>query len=307
MDPVLIIKAAKAAIDVSKTEKGRTMIFIALVAPFVLILALLSTMVYIITHPLSLFLNNGKDDFGIGNFKKSEEVLEYSAIDNYEAVKYTREIIRQGDRDIVYFNQNEKPWNNMLYGFLLPISVSGCGPTTMAMVISTLTGKDVIPVEAGDWSYNNGYLKQGYEDGEAYASTYHSFIPAIAKKYGLLCNGIGKGADTEEKLIEALSESKLVVAIMGQGDFTSEGHFIILTGINIDGKVHIVDSASRERTYELWSMSDIVTQAKGEAGAGGPFWAIYPLEQSPTPVPTIEPSPQPTAVPSPKPKLKTTP
>ena len=271
-----VIKALKIVATMLKDKKGQKLLLGIIAMPLILIIFLYSVLVYIITTPLKIILNGEDDIFGMVNFKSQEEILQYSAIENYSKLKYTHNTINQGGRDIVYFNQKDKPWNNMLYGFLKTIGISGCGPTSMAIVISTLTDQDIIPAEAADWSYHNGYLDQGYDKyGEAYAQTYHSFIPAFAIKYGLQCSGISKDTDTETKIREALSSGYLVVAIMGPGHFTDGGHFIVLSGMTDDGDILVVDCASRQRTETTWDINVIISEANGNAGAGGPFWVIW--------------------------------
>ena len=43
---------------------------------------------------------------------------------------------------------------------------------------------------------------------------------------------------------------------MGPGDFTSTGHFIIMTEY-IDGKIKVNDPNSKARSEKLWNLSDI--------------------------------------------------
>jgi hypothetical protein len=162
----------------------------------------------------------------------------------------------------------------MLYGTIRTIGISGCGPTSMAIVISTFTGKEVTPAETSDWSYQNGYLVQGYDNGSPYAMSSHSLIPALAEEYGLNCTGISKNSYTADKIYKALSEGKLIVATMGPGQFTSGGHFIVLSGVTEDGKILVADCASKQRTNQEWDIQTIINESKGGAGAGGPFGAI---------------------------------
>ncbi|MDD4509899.1 MAG: C39 family peptidase, partial [Oscillospiraceae bacterium] len=76
-----------------------------------------------------------------------------------------------------------------------------------------------------------------------------------------------------QKIIDALSSGKLVVAIMSKGHFTSSGHFIVLRGVK-DGKILVADPASYKRSQQEWDLSIIVDEASKGAAAGGPFWII---------------------------------
>ena len=61
---------------------------------------------------------------------------------------------------------------------------------------------------------------------------------------------------------------------MGPGKFTSGGHFIVLRGITEDGKILVADPGSQKRSNQKWDLSLILSQAKENAQAGGPFWII---------------------------------
>ena len=60
--------------------------------------------------------------------------------------------------------------------------------------------------------------------------------------------------------------------IMGKGDFTNGGHFIVLTGLTSDGKVIVNDPASVRRSNQTWDLGLIQNQAS-KAGEFT-FWAI---------------------------------
>ena len=83
----------------------------------------------------------------------------------------------------------------------------------------------------------------------------------------------GCGKTEGQRIVNALSQGKLVVAIMLKGHFTSSGHFIVLRGVE-NGKILVADPASYTRSQQTWDLSIILNEASGRAGAGGPFWII---------------------------------
>lgn len=168
-----------------------------------------------------------------------------------------------GATQVVYYNQLDKRYADKPYG-TDDIGTYGCGPTCMAMVVSSLTNDTVDPVEMARWAYENGYWcsKSG---------SYHSLIPGAAKVWGLPVQGCGK--TDGQRIVDALSSGKLVVAIMLKGHFTSSGHFIVLRGVE-NGKILVADPASYTRSQQAWDLSIILNEASGRAGAGGPFWII---------------------------------
>ena len=78
---------------------------------------------------------------------------------------------------------------------------------------------------------------------------------------------------TAQRITDALSSGKLVIAIMSAGHFTSSGHFIVLRGVQ-DEKILVADPASRTRSEQSWDLSIILNEASKAAGSGGPFWII---------------------------------
>ena len=63
-----------------------------------------------------------------------------------------------------------------------------------------------------------------------------------------------------------LREGKVVITSMGKGHFTNNGHFIVLRGITENGKILVNDPNSREKSNKEWSVSIIVSEAKGRMG-----------------------------------------
>ena len=84
----------------------------------------------------------------------------------------------------------------------------------------------------------------------------------------------GVDATDGQKIIDALAEGKLVIALMGPGHFTVSGHFIVLRGITSEGKVLVADPISVRKTGMEWDMRIVLTEASRRAVAGGPFWII---------------------------------
>lgn len=158
----------------------------------------------------------------------------------------------------VYFNQTDSAWNQNGYC----IAKAGCGPTSMAVVITSLTGKWVTPLDTAIWGYQHGFYSR--------AGSAHEMIPAMAAAYGLKCQGAGTDYNAIKK---ALKEGKPVVCLMGPGYFTRGGHFMVLVAIDKNDCVTVADVGSRTRSAYKYRLSDVIAQSKG-ASAGGPFWIM---------------------------------
>lgn len=219
------------------------------------------------------------DELGFSNDEKNWAELMYSSLNgqkldpdseygdagglsDYDGVM----LGEAGETKVVYYNQCDSRWSNQMYGKSSTIGAAGCGPTSMAIVVSTLTGKNVDPPTMCAWSVRNGHRCEGN-------GSYHSLIPAAAQHYGLKVDKLGRSSARE--LQQHLSKGHLVVAIMSKGHFTSNGHFIVLRGITASGKVLVADPASYKRSGQEWDMSIILNETNKGAAAGGPLWAIY--------------------------------
>lgn len=169
-----------------------------------------------------------------------------------------------GATEVVYFNQLDARYANEPYG-TDNIGGYGCGPTSMSIVVSSLTSDIVDPVEMSEWAYENGYWcsKSG---------SYHSLIPGAAQAWGLPVSGCT--ASEPQRIVDALGQGKLVVALMSKGHFTSSGHFMVLRGVTSDGQILVADPASYSRSEKEWDLSIILDEASTRAGSGGPFWII---------------------------------
>ena len=197
------------------------------------------------------FVTGGGEDTYVSNIDASGDIFTYDTVG-------------KGVKKVVYFNQTEEPWGSMPYG-TSTIGAAGCGPTSMSIVISTLTGKIVNPQTTCAFSMNNGEYVPG-------AGTAHSFIGNAASNWGLTCERVGK--DRMDYVVQSLKEGKMVVEICEAYTITGSGsgHFIVLTGVTRDGYITIADCASRERSTKAYSVDTI--KSYGRDLSAGAFWII---------------------------------
>ena len=193
---------------------------------------------------------------------QQSQVDENGNVKTIETKEYSNITIENGS-NCVYFNQADSRWANHPYAGSTSYWAA-CGPTSMSMVVSTLTGKNIPPPDMIDIATRSGYACDG-------SGSYHTIVPGLAKKFNLKCTGIGSSGS---KLKKALEDGKLVVALMGPGDFTKNGHFIVLRGITSDGRVLVNDPASTKRTNIAWDFNKFPEQSIKWADVGGPFWVI---------------------------------
>lgn len=186
--------------------------------------------------------------------------------EGYYGTDYGDISFSDADTPVVYYNQTDSRWGNKMYGKTGTIGAAGCGPTALAIAVASLTDNKVTPLDVANWSVENGYRCEGN-------GSYHSLIPEGGAHYGLSVTGIGLSS---KKLVQALEEGKLVIAIMAKGHFTSGGHFLCLRGVTADGKILVADPASVKRSNQAWDLGIITNEASRRAGSGGPFWVLSP-------------------------------
>ena len=156
--------------------------------------------------------------------------------------------------NFVYYRQGDY---KQAYGWHGTISSAGCGPTSMAMVLTALLGKKISPVEAANYSAKHGY--------RASFGTSWGFFGSMAKAYGLDCvQGSGNSSD----IMSALKQGKLVVASMKPGHFTKGGHFIVLRGIDKNGKIIVADPAKPARNGS-WDANIVINECKQSFAISG--------------------------------------
>ena len=168
-----------------------------------------------------------------------------------------------GETEVIYFNQLDERYANQPYG-TDHIGEYGCGPTSMAIVVSSLTSETVDPAQIARWAYEHGYWCSR-------SGSYHTLIPGAAQAWGLSVEGCT--ASEPQRILDTLADGKLVVALMTKGHFTKSGHFIVLRGVQ-DEKILVADPASYRRSQKVWDLSIILNEASRRAGTGGPFWII---------------------------------
>ena len=110
------------------------------------------------------------------------------------------------------------------------IAECGCGPTAFAMVASYLTGRVITPLNAVEWCGNAYYTSVGTSWSYFKAATTHFGLPVTVRT-----------TTDKTAVIEALKQGKAVISSQRPGLFTSTGHFIVLSGIDENGRIYVND------------------------------------------------------------------
>lgn len=154
------------------------------------------------------------------------------------------------------FLQWDPMWGYEKYGSSC-IAVTGCGPTCLAMAGYYLTGDPTMsPDKIAKFAQREGYYEAG-------AGSSWTLISEGAGKLGLQAKELPL---VKKKITDALEAGYPVILSMGTGEFTSSGHYIVLTGVE-DGDFRVNDPNSRLRSQRLWSYEELEDQIRN-------IWAI---------------------------------
>lgn len=150
---------------------------------------------------------------------------------------------------MAYYAQGDPRWGNIAYGSTGNMASSSCGPTSAAMVLSSLSGKAVSPLDAAKYSLAHGHRIPN-------AGTSWDFFADIGNAYGVPMTTGGTNRDT---IVSALKQRRPVI-LTGNGapPFTKGGHFIVAAGVSPDGsKIMINDPVSKARS-KAYSTDDVL-------------------------------------------------
>ncbi len=186
------------------------------------------------------------------------------AEDNPETLQFVRDYPRKkderqkidisGDLDgtIPLFLQWDERWGYRDYGDDF-MALNGCGPTCLSMVCCGLTGsKKWDPYRVAVMAEKRGYYVEG-------AGSSWSLMTEGAGRLGLRALDV---PFDEEHILSILGQGKPVICVVGPGDFTTQGHFLVLTGTDPDGRIRLHDPNSRKRSDKSWELDRLMSQIR---------------------------------------------
>lgn len=163
------------------------------------------------------------------------------------------------------FDQCDPQWAKNPYGGD-NICGSGCGPTSMAMAITNLSGHTVTPAQTAAYAMTPGSAGPGQTEIDPTGGSKWSIAPDLATHWGLKATAIGSNVAAISATLSA--GGLVVVAGTGGVPFTTGGHYIVIRAIAADGKWLLGDpdtAAGHSSTIE-WDPAAVVA-AGMEAGS----------------------------------------
>ncbi len=154
--------------------------------------------------------------------------------------------------DMPLFLQWDKRWGFIDYGGEYA-AVSACGPLCLSMVGYHLTKNEELfsPDKVIEFAKREGYSL--FNSGTSW-----TLMSDGATELGLTSEILPLD---ESIIINALEENKPIILIMGPGNFTSSGHFIVLSGYE-NGMFTVNDPNSQKRSSKLWSYEEFCDEIK---------------------------------------------
>lgn len=150
------------------------------------------------------------------------------------------------EKEVKYFNQEDERWVGLPYKTSdNPLGKTGCGVTDMAMIQSTMKELDINPIEMAEYSIENGYCDN---------NTTTEFFDEVVKDERYKLNVQKFNCDDISKVKRLLNGGKhIAVALMRPGDFTTEGHYLVLYGIETINGINYfnaLDSNKDNKNYK---------------------------------------------------------
>lgn len=155
------------------------------------------------------------------------------------------------------FLQWDLRWGYRPYGESC-IGLAGCGPTCLSMALFYLTRDSrLTPAKIADYSMENGYYMEG--TGTAWA-----LMEDVPGQYGI---SVTKPNAQAADLIAVLDGGGVIVCSVGKGDFTTQGHYIVIYGYESDG--FLINDPNCVARSGKWAFSKLKPQIKN-------IWAYLP-------------------------------
>ncbi len=149
------------------------------------------------------------------------------------------------------FLQWDTRWGYVPYGDS-DVGQSGCAPTCLSMVIVALTGDtEATPNAVAAYSEKNGYYVKGTGTSWSLMTEGSSTFHISSKELPL----------SKSVIFSELESGHPIICSLRPGDFTTTGHFIVLTEV-VDGEIRVNDPNSTARSSKLWSYETLENQIK---------------------------------------------
>ena len=194
-------------------------------------------------YPIEILLSTA------GNPEMTDFAYGYLFSDGSVTGGFTEE---EQPEDFPLFLQWDTRWGYMPYGERGVVGSSGCGPACLSMAVFYLTGnRECTPDKIAQYSLDEGHYIYGV--GTAWA-----LLDNYPTEFGLT---VTHPVLNEDVIKSHLDQGNVLICSVRPGDFTSEGHFIVIYGYDENG-FKINDPKCVYRSRLSWSYSQIKDDIK---------------------------------------------
>jgi hypothetical protein len=162
-----------------------------------------------------------------------------------------------------YSNQHDRRWARKPYNFSggsgRTIESSGCGPTSLDIVLSNLAKYNTTPVSEAGWAKRNGYRING--------GTAHGAFIERPRSVGLN----SKRIKLNVAAVKSITSRGGMVILNGEDNraetpATSVGHIYVVYRVTKEGKFLVLDPNSVTKSMKAWSPNLILGAASAAYG-----------------------------------------
>lgn len=174
-----------------------------------------------------------------------------------------------GGMSIPLYLQYDGRWGGIHFGGG-NISSSGCGATSIAMVLSYELDKTIYPSDIVSLIGNRYYV--------AGAGQSWGMVPAVAKMFG--CSAKQETVNADKIIASLKAGHPVIVTTSGYGttqEFTKHGHYIVLRGLTDDGKVLVNDPNDNATTKKHYTKAYSAQFIYSECCANGSPKAMFTI------------------------------
>lgn len=224
------------------------------------------------TNPDALWIAAHPDAYAFDGIEIQYKILKLAA-DEPAAIPYVREFPAKypaadavADKDLAmdvaspssavpttsipHLYQWDRRWAYTIFSSA-SFGLTGCGPTSLAMVYQGLNRTvDRTPHDMAVLAEERGYMSE-------FNGTDSSFFIDMAPELGLSC---WDAYPDEATIRDELKQGHVIVANLGPGFFTTNGHFFVLAGLDGDDQVIVNDPYSVARSSQTWDIDFIASE-----------------------------------------------
>lgn len=199
-----------------------------------------------------------------GLIKKDNKTLILDCVDKEKMNKLDHAFMGIINNDIIkaskgfYISQNNDKFENIPYGSS-NLKSSGCGPISLTMALNYVNDTELVKLEdVLKWAEENDMYEVNAGTRWSLVRNFPPTVSASSKEMYI---------SNIEQFATSIQEGEVLVTSMQKGQFTDNGHFIVITEIK-DGKVSVLDPASICRSLKEWDIETVFEESNKY------FWKI---------------------------------